>query len=206
MFVRVRSCSVDRRRPANEGFERTGANGRERYADAFDKLGVTGSGAHTAHSAVVSLTTEVRAQSPSGRRVRLASVLLDPLAGNTLGSPSDDFVLVQWTAEVGDHWIAPLHVHHDDDEAWYVLRGSLEFVLGDAMCEARAGSAVLARRGMPHTYRNGGTVTAEYLLVMTPRIAALIEAIHASPSRHTGTLRSSRILDPVVVSESRSSR
>ena len=31
-------------------------------------------------------------------------------------------MIVPWNAEVGDHWIAPLHVHHHDDEAWYVLQ------------------------------------------------------------------------------------
>jgi quercetin dioxygenase-like cupin family protein len=105
-------------------------------------------------------------------------VLAQPLAGNALGESGDDFVLVQWTAEVGDHWIAPLHLHDEDDEAWYVLRGTLGFRLGYEEFNAPAGSAVLARRGTPHTYRNAGDVEAEYLLVMPPRIAALIEAIH----------------------------
>jgi mannose-6-phosphate isomerase-like protein (cupin superfamily) len=105
-------------------------------------------------------------------------VLAEPLAGNVLGAPGDDFVLVQWTAEVGQHWIAPLHVHRDDDEAWYVLRGTLGFRLGDEEFEVGSGSAVLARRGTPHTYRNAGNVEAEYVLVMPPRIASLIEAIH----------------------------
>ena len=79
-----------------------------------------------------------------------------PLAGSALGEKGDDFVIVQWIAEVGDHWIAPLHVHHEDDEAWYVLRGTLGFRLGDEEVEARQGSAVLARKGTPHTYRNAG--------------------------------------------------
>jgi len=87
-------------------------------------------------------------------------------------------VLVQWTAEVGDHWIAPLHVHHEHDEAWYVLRGTLGFRLGDEELEAGAGSAVMARRGTPHTYRNAGAEEAEYLLVIPPVIATLIDAIH----------------------------
>jgi mannose-6-phosphate isomerase-like protein (cupin superfamily) len=103
---------------------------------------------------------------------------VEPLAGHPLGGSGDDFVIVQWTAEVGDHWIAPLHVHHEDDEAWYVLRGALGFRLGDEEVEAGPGSAVLARRGTPHTYRNAGSDEAEYLLVMPPRIASLIEAIH----------------------------
>jgi mannose-6-phosphate isomerase-like protein (cupin superfamily) len=105
-------------------------------------------------------------------------VWVESLSGNQLGSPTDKFVIVQWTAEVGDHWIAPLHVHHEDDEAWYVLRGTLGFRLGDEEVEVGPGSAVMARRGTPHTYRNAGQEVAEYLLVMPPRIASLIEAIH----------------------------
>ena len=102
----------------------------------------------------------------------------EPLTGSALGGSGGDFVLVQWTAEVGDHWIAPLHVHHDDDEAWYVVQGRLGFRLGGEEFNVGPGSAVLARRGTPHTYRNAGDVEAEYLLVMPPRIASLIEAIH----------------------------
>ena len=100
------------------------------------------------------------------------------LSVGTLGGPGDAFVIVRWTAEVGDHWIAPLHVHHHDDEAWYVLSGKLGFRLGDDEVVADAGSAVLARHGVPHTYRNAGDTEAVYLLVMPPRIAQLIEAIH----------------------------
>jgi mannose-6-phosphate isomerase-like protein (cupin superfamily) len=102
----------------------------------------------------------------------------EPLAGSSLGGSRDDFVLVQWTIEVGDDWIAPLHVHREDDEAWYVLSGRLGFRLGDEEFEVGPGSAVLARRGTPHTWRNAGDVEAEFLLVMTPRIASLIEALH----------------------------
>jgi len=103
---------------------------------------------------------------------------VEDLAGEVLGSSADDFVIVQWKAKVGDHWIAPLHVHHKDDEAWYVLSGTLGFRLGDAEIEAHPGAAVLARRGTPHTYWNAGRTEAAYLLVMTPRIAELIEQIH----------------------------
>jgi mannose-6-phosphate isomerase-like protein (cupin superfamily) len=100
------------------------------------------------------------------------------LSVDALGGPEDDFVIVRWKAEVGDQWIAPFHVHHHDDEAWYVLSGQLGFRLGDDGVVADAGSAVLARRGVPHTYRNAGHTEAVYLLVMSPRIAQLIEAIH----------------------------
>ena len=105
-------------------------------------------------------------------------VHVEQLAGNAIGSLDDNFVIVEWTAEAGDHWIAPLHVHDEDDEAWYVLSGALGFRLGDEEVEARAGSAVLARRGTAHTFWNAGPREARYLLVMTPRIARLVEEIH----------------------------
>ncbi|HET7426034.1 MAG TPA: cupin domain-containing protein [Gemmatimonadales bacterium] len=80
-------------------------------------------------------------------------------------------------------------VRPEDDEAWYVLRGTLGFRLGDEMVEARPGAAVLAHRGTPHTYRNPGTEEAEYLLVMTPRIASLIQAIHEPGADLTALFR-----------------
>ena len=58
-------------------------------------------------------------------------------------------------------------------------RGRAGFRLGDEVVIATAGSAVVAPRGTPHTYWNAGDVEARYLLVMSPRIARLIEAIHA---------------------------
>ena len=101
------------------------------------------------------------------------------LAVRPAGVAGEDFVLVEWVAEVGEHWIAPLHVHHSDDEAWYVLDGELGFRLGDEVVLAAAGSAVVAPRGTPHTYWNAGSIEARYILVMSRRIARLIEAIHA---------------------------
>jgi mannose-6-phosphate isomerase-like protein (cupin superfamily) len=98
--------------------------------------------------------------------------------GGPLGSRDGDFVIVEWTTDVSTEWIAPLHVHHRDDEAWYVLAGTLAFRLGDDEFEAPQGSAVLAPAGTPHTFRNAGTVDARYLLVMTPKVARLIEALH----------------------------
>jgi mannose-6-phosphate isomerase-like protein (cupin superfamily) len=107
--------------------------------------------------------------------------LSHPLAVGSLGGPEDQFVIVEWsdpgTAE--REWIAPLHVHHADDEAWYVLDGVLRFRLGDEELEAPAGKAVMARRGTPHAYGNARRAPARYLLVMAPRIKALIDALHA---------------------------
>jgi mannose-6-phosphate isomerase-like protein (cupin superfamily) len=109
-------------------------------------------------------------------------LLVSPLAGSQLGGAANDFVVVEWS-DPGDgdwEWIAPLHVHHADDEAWYVLEGSLRFRIGEEIFEASPGSAVLAPKGTPHAYANArGGQRARYLLVMTPRIRALVHALHA---------------------------
>jgi mannose-6-phosphate isomerase-like protein (cupin superfamily) len=47
----------------------------------------------------------------------------------------------------------PLHVHHEDDEAWFVLDGSITFRVKDDEFVAEAGSFVWAPRGLPHTFR-----------------------------------------------------
>ena len=47
----------------------------------------------------------------------------------------------------------PLHVHHDADEAWFVLDGTITFRVQDDEFAAEAGSFVWAPRGRPHTFR-----------------------------------------------------
>ena len=46
----------------------------------------------------------------------------------------------------------PLHVHHREDEAWYVLEGGMTFYVGDRVEVAGPGSFVYAPMGLPHTF------------------------------------------------------
>ena len=46
----------------------------------------------------------------------------------------------------------PLHVHHREDEAWYVLDGHMTFFVGDEALASPAGTFVLAPQGLPHTF------------------------------------------------------
>jgi mannose-6-phosphate isomerase-like protein (cupin superfamily) len=114
-------------------------------------------------------------------------MIAPPLAGKILGSSESNFVLAEWSDLGGApgqrRLIAPLHVHHADDEAWYVLEGSLTVLVGNEEVEAPAGSGVLAPRGTAHTYWNSAAEPVRYLLVMTPNIHRLIQAIHAMPER-----------------------
>ncbi|MGH3034751.1 MAG: cupin domain-containing protein [Gaiellaceae bacterium] len=120
-------------------------------------------------------------------------MIAEPLAGRTLGGPDESFVIAEWTDEGGPpeppRLIAPLHVHHRDDEAWYVLEGTLRFRVGSDEIEAPAGSAVFGARGVPHAFWNPNAEPARYLLIMTPNTFRLIEEIHALPDRDPATLR-----------------
>lgn len=47
----------------------------------------------------------------------------------------------------------PLHVHHREDEAFYVLEGHLTFICNDNSFEADPGSFVFLPRDIPHTFK-----------------------------------------------------
>jgi mannose-6-phosphate isomerase-like protein (cupin superfamily) len=104
-----------------------------------------------------------------------------PTSSQQFGGPESDFVIVEWS-DPGlseSDWIAPLHVHYEDDEAWYVLEGALRFRVGEETFDVGAGGGVLAPKGTPHAYGNARRgQMARYLLVMTPKIRALIQALH----------------------------
>jgi mannose-6-phosphate isomerase-like protein (cupin superfamily) len=109
------------------------------------------------------------------------------LLRNILGSSNNSFVVAEWQDEGGPagppRLIAPRHLHHKDDEAWYVLEGTLRVQSSENEIEARAGSAVLVPHGTPHTFWNPGPGRVRYLLIMTPNVYSLIEGFHALKER-----------------------
>jgi mannose-6-phosphate isomerase-like protein (cupin superfamily) len=124
----------------------------------------------------------------------MSSPIIAPrLAGNVAGSVGANFVIAEWKDAGGPpgppRWIAPLHLHRNDDEAWYVLEGRLCVRVGPDVVEAPAGSVVFVPRGTPHTYWNPGTGLVRYLLVMTSNIYSLIQDIHAMTERTPAALR-----------------
>ena len=72
---------------------------------------------------------------------------------------------------------AILHVHHSDDEAWHVLEGQLTFRYADRTETAAPGMTVFVPAGIAHTYT--AAKGARYLIVLTPRLSALIAALQA---------------------------
>jgi quercetin dioxygenase-like cupin family protein len=75
------------------------------------------------------------------------------------------FALLEAAGPPGDQ--PPLHVHHHDDEGFYVLEGEITLWVGDEQHVLRAGESVLAPRGVPHTVRVGDR-DARWLVTSTP--------------------------------------
>lgn len=46
----------------------------------------------------------------------------------------------------------PLHLHHNEDETFYVLDGEVTFLVGDARVDVAAGDFLFAPRDVPHAY------------------------------------------------------
>jgi len=103
------------------------------------------------------------------------------------------FGIYEWSGSGPDY----LHVHYSDDEAWHILEGTLTFKFADRVVHASAGTTVFVPAGVPHSYHEANGPT-RYLIIMTPRLHALISALHASPrEEHNAIMRSfdSEILD-----------
>src|SRR6266516_3984110 len=62
---------------------------------------------------------------------------------------------------------SPLHVHHREDEWFYVIEGALTFWVGGEVIEAPAGSFVYGPRDVPHTFLVSSP-QARFLLVAEP--------------------------------------
>lgn len=61
----------------------------------------------------------------------------------------------------------PLHTHHREDEAWYVLEGAIRFLIGDQETTAEAGDFVFGPRDVPHSFKALET-GARALVLTTP--------------------------------------
>jgi quercetin dioxygenase-like cupin family protein len=62
----------------------------------------------------------------------------------------------------------PPHVHHREDEAFYVLEGELRFHVDGRDITAGAGAWVTLARGSLHHFKNVGDRPARMLIVVTP--------------------------------------
>lgn len=94
---------------------------------------------------------------------------------------TDDFSLVEMLG-VPARSMAPLHVHHDHDEGFYVLEGNVTLVTPGEEIVLEPGGFFLAPRGVPHTYRVGEH-TSRWLCTSTPgHFAAFVVGVAGLPA------------------------
>ena len=76
------------------------------------------------------------------------------------------FALLDNTNPAGTY--LPPHVHHNEDETFYVLEGEFEFHIGDQNLRAGPGTTVFAPRSIPHAFKVTSASPARALVLVTP--------------------------------------
>src|SRR5580693_1430016 len=99
-----------------------------------------------------------------------------PAPGAAVRGPG--LVIQNWQATGVAHEVAPLHVHHADDEAWHVIAGALRFRFADDEIVAGAGSTVLVPAGVAHTFGNAGPEPSRYIIILPARLDEMIALLH----------------------------
>src|SRR6476469_6857207 len=63
---------------------------------------------------------------------------------------------------------SPFHVHHAEDESFYIIEGELTFFCQGRKSKAGPGGYIFGPREIPHGFRVEGTAPARILLLTTP--------------------------------------
>jgi quercetin dioxygenase-like cupin family protein len=100
-------------------------------------------------------------------------------AGATFLGPGDYYRFLVTGEETGGAYFAmeayvppgggpPPHIHRNEDETFYVVEGSCEFLLGEETVAAGPGDFVSVPRGSVHRFVNNGDAAARLILTFTP--------------------------------------
>lgn len=63
---------------------------------------------------------------------------------------------------------SPPHVHHREDETFYVIAGVFEFYVSGQTIRAEKGSVVLAPRNIPHFFKNVSEEPGKLIILAQP--------------------------------------
>jgi mannose-6-phosphate isomerase-like protein (cupin superfamily) len=127
-----------------------------------------------------------------GHGMAAASMIIAPQAGAAPGVSvrGASLVIQDWPAEGLDREVAPLHVHHANDEAWHVVSGALRFRFAGELVIAEAGSTVLVPAGVAHTFGNAGPEPSRFIIILPARLDELISVLHeADLAEHAAIYR-----------------
>ena len=99
-----------------------------------------------------------------GRKIALGPNLLTfkAVGADTGGA----YAAIELTTEPGTG--SSLHTHYNEDEAFFVLQGTLTIYLGERVVTATPGSFILIPKGLTHAFVNRGAETARSLIIVSP--------------------------------------
>jgi mannose-6-phosphate isomerase-like protein (cupin superfamily) len=112
-----------------------------------------------------------------------AAVVLGAGAGTSIAGPTGAqmvikagaaathgaYALIEYTHAPGAAG-PPAHVHHEHEEAFYVLAGQLTLLLGNETVTVEPGGFVVVPRGMVHRPSNAGSDPVRFFFITSPAI------------------------------------
>ena len=78
----------------------------------------------------------------------------------------DGFTLIE--CEVPAEFGPPPHIHHDEEEGFYVLEGEVTVTCGEQTWTVDPGGFALLPRGIPHSFQVSETGNAKVLQITSP--------------------------------------
>ena len=79
-----------------------------------------------------------------------------------------DNAIFQFEAVVPTGGGPPPHIHRREDETFYIVKGSLDVLIGDSTYQAKAGAFIFVPRGTVHSFKNVGDSTVVQLVTVVP--------------------------------------
>jgi quercetin dioxygenase-like cupin family protein len=61
-----------------------------------------------------------------------------------------------------------IHIHHNEDEHFFILEGTVHFLYGEKEFDATPGTILSLSRGIPHAWVNGTEAPIRMLVLFTP--------------------------------------
>jgi mannose-6-phosphate isomerase-like protein (cupin superfamily) len=112
-----------------------------------------------------------------------------PTVMRSTGDTTDNHFCLMEHLSMPPGLASPYHVHHNEDEAFYVLEGEMAFVCGGKWLNAGPGTYIYGPREIPHGFKVVGTTPARMLLLCAPagferfvrELSAPVDAVPAPP-------------------------
>lgn len=62
----------------------------------------------------------------------------------------------------------PPHIHHKEDECFYIVEGAFTVILADRVFDVADGDYIRIPRGTPHTFKNVGAIPGKMVVMLSP--------------------------------------